>query len=1216
MKWTSDQLKAIEMREKNMLVSAAAGSGKTALLIERIIRIIINEEANVNELLVLTFTRGAAGEMRNRLRVAITKELEDPNNNRPYLLKQMSLLGSANISTFHSFCLSVIRQYFQKVEIDPGFKVGNDTEITLMRKETLEEVFENEYLESENQINHPFIQLIEKYSGNRNDQNLKDSIEKFYHFWATQPEPEGWCEKSLNLFGSDCNTFWESLWGIGLLDLLKTELTGAKDCLKKAENASCDVIGFEKTHQQLTEDCDHIEALSHVLKEDHLKGIEMLGEMSFPRYKGNKKADESLNETIKESRNNAKEIVQSLQKQFVAGMDTMIDELNELEETMFYFVELTKKFMAAFQVKKGKKNLVDYNDLEQLTLKILKDPLVAKEIQKKYKYVFLDEYQDTNEMQETILQQVVRDNNYFMVGDVKQSIYRFRLADPTIFLNKYDAFSNGLNEQNELVILSKNFRSAQGVIDGINEIFRKIMSPKLGEINYDARAILNKGLTNQGKYEKVEIHLLPGKDQKNEFMNDDELKDDPTTIEMEANFVGKKIQSLVGTPFFDTRKNQERLIEYNDFGILMRSVQDSGDVYQKVFNDLGIPAYFEGGYNYYESLEISIIINLLNLIDNQHQDLPLLSIMTSPIGGFTTTDCTGIRIEYPEGFYYQGVESYRYEKEDLLSKKINAFYNKIIRWQDDSKIMPIEDFLWKVYMESGYYSFVGALPGGEQRQCNLRMLLKRAGDYKKSTLRGLFQYIRFIENMKKHKEDISPPGVLSSGDSVVRIMTIHKSKGLEFPIVFLTSTGKQFNKRGNYDQILFHKDLGICPDYVNLEKRYKRSSLSKEVCKYQNNREMLSEEMRLLYVAMTRAEEKLVIVGTVNKLEQRIKQWLEDSNDYRLLKAKGSLDWIMQGAIGGKGRSELKAIESFDSFKIVRHDMKNEFDQETQDLNNNEKKKIQEIKKESNDELNKQIKNDHNDEKRKAIFSRLACDYCRSEDDQIPNKMSVTDIKKIQSHDNKTTSEMQMATIQSRFDGPGFLKEKAHDFSATQKGSALHLFMETVDFDPMQKQLKANGNAGFNEFLKGYLKKELERLMRDDYLLEGLAQTIELSKIGDFFGSSLGQRLLSSQKIMREMPFNYGYDPQRIKPEWKNATQMIMVQGIIDSAFIEEKQWVLIDYKTDFYKNKNQRDALIKQYAVQLNLYEEALFSLTQIPVKEKIIVFIRMKENIVLNKV
>lgn len=1239
MKWTSEQLKAIENRETNMLVSAAAGSGKTALLIQRIIRIVLDEKVGVDELLILTFTRGAAGEMKNRLNQALARELENPENDRSFLMKQMNILGGASISTLHSFCLSVLRQYFHKGDIDPGFAIGNDTEIALMLKETLEEVFEDEYQQAikfENSVNEnlvqknseeanqspkktiewnepaiDFLDLIEKYSGNKNDQALKDTVETLYRFLATQPNPENWSRQALALFDCDQKSLEASVWGNSLKKIIRTELQGALDAAIQAREISI-AAGFEKTHEQMASEVVMLETLEKMLQVDLVVGLEALKTLSYERFKGAAKADKELNEQIKKYRDEAKTSITKLQKRFAINMAEMVQELNDLKKPMIDLVALTQKFWTAFQAKKAQKNLVDYNDLEQLTLKILMDPEVADEVRNRYRYIFLDEYQDTNEMQETILQQIVRDNNYFMVGDVKQSIYRFRLADPTIFIGKYESFGKAENPNNSLVTLNQNFRSAQGVIDSVNAIFEKVMSAGLGEINYDEQARLYKGLPHEGPYQKTEIHII--EEQKKEAESDDigvfdeEDREDLTAVEVEARFVANQIQSLVGTTFFDTRNNQERAINYGDFGVLMRSVAGRGDVYLRVFSEMGIPTYFDGGTNYYESLEITMILNLLNLMDNQHQDLPLLSIMTSPIGNFTTTECTRLRIAHPQGFFYQAVEAYCQEECDELAQKLGTFYQKLTDWRYQSKLMPVEDFLWKIYLESGYYAFVGALPGGEQRQCNLRILLKRAGDYKKSTLKGLYQFIRFVENMKKHKQDISPPAMVGNDQAVVRLMTIHKSKGLEFPIVILTGTGKGFNKRSNYNQVLFHKDLGICPDYVNLEKRYKHNSLAKEVCKAQSNIEMLSEEMRLLYVGMTRAEEKLVIVGTIKNRDKAWQKWHNETDEYHLLNAASLLDWVMMGVLAGRDPAQTNL--ELDDFSLVFH-QSDQFAEKMEceaQPDAAEKSQVRAPERDHPETVADAISISQVD--REAIHQRLNFRYPAKAENVLPSKMSVTEIKDYQKSD-QTDQQQAIRALSQKQERPKFLDQKQTDFTAAQRGSALHLLMEVVDLKPIQDELLKNGQSALSGFLEKYLVNQIEALIQKEFLPEALARTISVAKLIDFYTSPLGIRLLSAQQIRREMPFNYAVAPVEIRSEWAEVPEKIIVQGIIDCAFMEDRHWVIIDFKTDYFKETRQREEIIKGYKIQINLYAKALTDLTSIPVKEKIIALITMKENI-----
>lgn len=1243
MKWTSDQLKAIENRETNMLVSAAAGSGKTALLIQRIIRIVREEKVGVDELLILTFTRGAAGEMKNRLSQALARELENPKNDRSFLMKQMNILGGASISTLHSFCLSVLRQYFHKGDIDPGFAIGNDTEIALMLKETLEEVFEDEYQQAiadKNIVNENIVQknseevdpnqeknqkkneqdidlldLVEKYSGNKNDQALKDTVESLYRFLATQPNPKSWSHQALALFDCDQKSLETSVWGESLKKIIKTELQGAMDSAIKARDISA-VAGFEKTHEQMKSEVVMLETLEKTIRADLVQGLEALKTLSYERFKGTAKVDKEHNEQIKKYRDEAKTGIAGLQKRFAINIDEMVAELNELKKPMTDLVALTQKFWTAFQAKKAQKNLVDYNDLEQLTLKILMDPEVADEVRARYRYIFLDEYQDTNEMQETILQQIVRNNNYFMVGDVKQSIYRFRLADPTIFIGKYESFGRDENPNNSLVTLNQNFRSAQGVINSVNAIFEKVMSAGLGEINYDEQARLNKGLPHEGPYQKTEIHII--EEQKKEVeagdvqAYDEQEQEDVTAVEVEARFVANQIQALVGTTFFDTRHNQERAINYGDFGVLMRSVAGRGDVYLRVFSEMGIPTYFDGGTNYYESLEITMILNLLNLMDNQHQDLPLLSIMTSPIGNFTTTECTRLRIAHPQGFFYQAVEAYCQEECDELSQKLSVFYQKLTAWRDQSKLMPVEDFLWKIYLESGYYAFVGALPGGEQRQCNLRILLKRAGDYKKSTLKGLYQFIRFVENMKKHKQDISPPAMVSSHEAVVRLMTIHKSKGLEFPIVILTGIGKGFNKRSNYNQVLFHKDLGICPDYVNLEKRFKHNSLAKEVCKAQSNIEMLSEEMRLLYVGMTRAEEKLVIVGTVKNRDKAWQKWHNEPDEYHLLNASSLLDWVMMGVLAGRDPAQTN-LELAD-FDIAYHQA-DQFTEKVglgledqQDLADRSTAIDPGLDKPEAVSEKSPIGISQAD--REAIHQRLDFRYPAKAENELPSKMSVTEIKDYQKRDQSDEPEA-LRTLSQKQEKPKFMEQKQTDFTAAQRGSALHLLMEVVDLKPIREELLNNGQSALPMFLEKYLANQIEALIQKEFLPEVLARTISVDKLISFYTSTLGIRLLSAEKIRREIPFNYAYAPAEIRTVWAGVPDKIIVQGIIDCIFMEDHQWVIVDYKTDYFKDSCLREETIKGYEIQINLYAKALTELTGIPVKEKFIGLITMKENI-----
>lgn len=1190
MKWTEDQLKAIETRKKNLLVSAAAGSGKTALLIERIRRIVVEEKTSVDALLVLTFTRSAAAEMKERLSAALMAELEREGVDSDFVIAQISRLGAASISTLHAFCNNLVKDYFQEGGIDPEFKLGNETELSIMVQEALEELFEEKYQEIPPDGGTPFSRLVDMFTGNRDDRELKSLVENFHYFLVTQPDSENWCERALSYFDLDAEGFWKSPWGHELDSLIRTDMEGAYELLEKAYALCRDYEGFEKTAAQLQEDFFAAGLAIDALEEGYDDFRKALSGIRFARYSGNKKADAETSDRIKDLRNEAKGIIQGLQKRLNLDLSEALAQLSEMRQPMADLVALTRDFQKKYHEKKVSKTLLDFNDLEQSTLRILKNSAIADELKERYEYVFLDEYQDTNDMQEAIIRRIVRDDNYFMVGDVKQSIYRFRLADPTIFIEKYHAFSQKTDAFNDLITLSQNFRSCQGVVDGVNGVFEAIMSPELGEIEYDGRARLYKGLDNEGPYVKTQVHIIENKTDE----DTDPIVGEMPAVEMEARFIAREIQSRVGKPVFDTKTGEERLLQYRDIGVLMRSVAGRGDIYAKIFSELGIPAYFDGGEQYYESMEIGVVMNLLDLIDNHHQDLPLLSVMTSPIGDFNTEECTEIRLFQKEGSYYAAAEKYKDEREDALASKLKAFYARLDAWQWDSRVMDIEDFLWKLYLDTGYYHFVGALPGGEQRQSNLRVLLKRAGDYKRSTLRGLFYFIRFIERMKKHKYDMSPPGVLSESENVVRIMTVHKSKGLEFPVVFLSGVGKLFNKRTKNREILFHKDLGICPDYINLELRAKMPTLAKNICLEKNELETLSEEMRLLYVAMTRARESLVVVGVVKNLDSRLTAWSGPGDLYHLKKAGGLLDWIMQ-ALLKNGVPEIMEEEKRRSLSLPNYEVY--FYTAEQSLQ-------QHISEETVEELVEEAETPP-EAMWQEVCRRLSYRYPFAGQQELPGKMTVTEVKRL-----RTQAEaLGVPEIPERVALPSFMVADAREITGAEKGTALHFMMQNLPLNRLRQVVDDP------EAFDALLKEEQERLITEELLLPELARTIDLEVIRRFFQSELGRRMLAAERVRREVPFNYQYDPRKVLPDWQNADAPLVVQGMIDCCFEENGKWILLDYKTDRYFDEAGRQQLIDQYRLQINFYAEALANLTGMPVAERILCLVVMGEQIKVDR-
>jgi len=1162
MNWTNEQTEAIESRSKNLLVSAAAGSGKTALLIERIRQMVVNENKDVDKLLVLTFTRAAAAEMKMRLRKALTQELEKPETDKLRILNQLTHLSRASISTLHAFCRKVIREYFQEAGIDPEFTMGSESELAIMKDEAITAVFDEAYDALGETEETAFSQLIDLYTSNRNDDLLKEMVIKCQTFLNSIPNAEAWSRQKLSDLDMTEEAYHKSIYYAIIQAEQKDQIKAAALFVKMAlKNCTED---FKKATAQLEEDAQKISHLSTFLNQGEPLRAVHFEDILAKRYSGNAKSDKETNEKIKGYRNKAKEALK-VAKTFVFQPEDGLALLRKMQGPVQNFYELTQKFDQKFKEKKRERNILDFNDLEQLTLKILQNEVIAQEFQNRYAYVFLDEYQDTNEVQEAIVQKIARKDNYFMVGDVKQSIYGFRQADPSIFLRKYQQFKTQKQTTNQLITLSQNFRSSRSVIDTVNFMFEHLMTRDFGGIDYDARAKLYKGLPNEGEPIKTEIHLIEN--------NLEEIEDDAFKAmekeEREAYIVANQILALREKKCYRTRSGVEKEVHFRDMVVLMRAVQRSGEIFSRVFSQMGIPVYFEGGDAYYETLEVSIILNLLKIIDNRKQDIPLLSIMLSPIGHFDSADLSAIREAYKDTHYfYEAAMAYKKEKNDDRAEKLNAFYEQLNIWHQDSLLMDIESFLWKLYLETDYYYFVRALPGGEIRQNNLRVLLKRAGDYKSSTLKGIYHFIDYVQKMKDKGKVEPVPGILSDQDDVVRIMTIHKSKGLEFPIVFLSGTGKQFNIRSEGQGIVFHKDLGFCPEYIDSEARIKMDTLFTKAHHLQTTLEQKAEEMRILYVGMTRAEEQLIITGGIKDFEKTKAEWQMSSEIYVMKKARNQLDWIMRTYFS-------KPFNTI--FELTVH--KGE-DPVLKPVQSHQKAPVE-----------------SNQEKKDWI------DHCLSynistEEQPVPAKMSVTELKGF-------TEEAIQNELPVRTAKPQFMSAEETQFTAAEKGTAFHFFMQHIHLSQYRNVSKEKCLLQLQAEKKAFVEAEL--------MEEMLIQTVNLKQLETFLFSSVGQRLLHAEKVYRERPFNLAYDPGRVLKKWEAVSQTTIIQGMLDCYFLEGDQFVLLDYKTDSFKELNWEEQAKERYKNQLEIYAEALEKITGKSVKNKILCMITMGKNIIL---
>jgi len=846
-RWTPEQIKAIEARDTNLLVSAGAGAGKTAVLVERIIRLLIKEKADIDRILIVTFTNAAAGEMRERISAALLQALEAESaaeETRLHLTRQLQLLPHASICTIHAFCTDIVRRYFYLLDIDPDFRIANETESLLLKWEAIEEIFEKEYEEGAPL----FLDLIEMFGKSRDDVPVQELILDLYEFVQSKPDPQKWLQEKIADFAVSEAELQNSVWVQALIRQLDFELAGALEFFREALSIAGYPNGPQEYAPTIQQDIKIVEGLRQLLSQGTNHWAALAAGVEFARLgRAAREVSPELKEMSQDLRNDGKKIVAGvISKLLRRSLQDYQADLQELYPRMKYLGELLESFARLYQAKKLEKGIVDFNDLEHYALEVLRDKQAVQEFQDKFSYIFVDEYQDSNEVQETILNLIKRERNLFYVGDVKQSIYRFRLADPTLFMAKYRLFKQSAAEEMLCIDLNQNFRSRKEIIAAVNYIFKNLMTRELGEIDYDERAFLYPGRVTEPLTEPaVELCLL---DQKSACPTEAEAAvdnpsvsvSDPLNVleeisqaEAEARVAVQKIQALLGQSFYDDKLSAKRNFDYRDIVVLMRSTANQASVFLETLLAAGIPAYADVNTGYFEALEVDVFMNLLRIIDNKRQDIPLLSVMRSFIGGFSTDDLIEIRVQSRTTTFCTAVEEYMQKQSDGLQRKLKRFWQRLESWQEKSRYMPVDKFIWMLLMDTGYYYYVGAMPGGKSRQANLRVLLDRAKQYADSSIKGLFHFLKFIDKLKSSSGDMGIAKILSEKDNVVRIMSIHKSKGLEFPAVILVGLGKQFNMRDTSASLLMHKDLGLGPRYVNLQLRGFRDTLPRIVIQNQ-----------------------------------------------------------------------------------------------------------------------------------------------------------------------------------------------------------------------------------------------------------------------------------------------------------------------------------------------------------------------------------------------
>lgn len=1166
-KWTEEQQQAINEKGANILVAAAAGSGKTAVLVERIINKVINEKIDIDRILVVTFTSAAASEIRERILEAIYKKLEE-NPEDTNLQKQINLINKANISTIHSFCLDVIRNNFYELDISSNFRVADTTEIELMKYEVLDELFEEKYLSNDKD----FEDLINIYTGYRGDEGLQNLVLNIYKFIQSSPFPEKWLNDKVNLFKNTNQDFAQTIWGKTILENIEEELTEGIMQLQNILKDMKKIDELSKFTKIIQEDIYNLEdILRYTNSWDNT--LTKINNLVWQKWPTDKKITIDLKEQAKEVRNKVKEIInKSIKKKIAYDSIQANEDINEMDVTLTKLKNLLVEFMFKFASKKKEKNVVDFNDIEHFALKILigengEATELAKKYREKFQEIAIDEYQDSNLVQEQILTSISKGNNIFMVGDVKQSIYKFRQARPELFLEKYKNYNlkqeiSG-NSLGLKIQLFKNFRSRENILNITNLVFQNIMSEKVGEIEYNEKEYLNYSAGYKEPEEntdyagKTELHIIDLKEKEEIFINDEEI-DEKIEVEkiensvLEAKFVAKKINELLNSNYMVFDKEQGyRKITPKDIIILLRATTNIAPIYEKELADLNLPVFSDSSSQYLDTMEIQIIVSILKIINNPIQDIPLVTVLRSPIFAFTDNDLISIRLTDKSCSFYESMIKARLVVNEQLNSKIDNVIYYLEKWKQEEKYLPLDELIWQIYIDTNLINIVGLMPNGAIRQANLKMLFEKAKQFENASFKGLFNFINFIDRLKNNNGDLSSAKLIGENENVIRIMSIHKSKGLEFPVVFLCGTGKSFNMRDLNEDILLHQDMGIGPKLIDFERRIEYDTLAKEAIKLKIKLETLSEEQRILYVALTRAKEKLIITGISKDLEKDFKQkrellqiYNENMNiiDYKLVKKyKTYLDWLELVYL----KNENKITDIATLYTYTKTDLEKE-------LNNKEQEKLNNIK-EKIFENTKDLKDTEN------IKEILNWKYRYKKSSEIPTKTAVT---RLQAEEDK---KIELTEI------PKFMgKEKK--ITPAEKGTLMHLCIQRLN----ERQT----------YTKETIKQMIQSLVLKEIITTTEADAINIDTLYKYTESALWNDLSKAKEIHKEQPFYINIPAKEIY-ENIETDENILVQGIIDLYYIsEDNKLILIDYKTDYVKKPEE---LINKYKTQLSIYKKAL---------------------------
>ena len=1223
-RWTEEQKKVIDVRNKNVLVSAAAGSGKTAVLVERILSLVCGEgedekPLDVDRLLVVTFTKAAAAEMRERVGLALEKRLEaDPENE--HLQKQQTLIHSAQITTIDSFCQYVIRNYFHQIDLDPAFRIGDEGELKLLKGDVVQERLEEHYGAEDPEERARFTEFVEVYATGKSDVAIENLILQLYEFAVSYPYPKRWLAECMEPYRAQTEEDLErSPWMQFLMNYVNRTFADLEQEIRRMLDI-CHLPGGPYMYEDAVQaDLLQVQELLSCRGYENIR--ERLTDLSFARLSTKKdpNVEEERKNQIKAFRESMKKSLKDLKEKFFnLPLTGVLDVIQKAAPTTAVLLSLTAEFADRYQEKKRLKNLADFPDLEHLALEILVEDVetgedsrmkivptdAARELSARYAQIMIDEYQDSNLIQEIILNSVSRGQgipNVFMVGDVKQSIYRFRLARPELFMEKYHTYPQSDEAAEIRIDLHKNFRSRREVLEGTNDVFEKLMTEAVGGITYDSAAALYLGAEMPEPESGINVPelLLLEKNKDSLPETEDTDQAELTDRELEAHAAADCIRRVMAEgKVWDREAGAFRSVRYGDIVILLRSLTGWGDVYARVLNAAGIPAHTESRTGYFTTIEIQTLLNLLRIVDNPRQDIPLAAVMKSMIGGFTDVELAKIKSAYPDVKFHEACRKYAEKKkkenvkkqdakgkdaectiEVQIQEKLQTFFHNLRTYREHAEFLPIHELIEELLRITGYGDYLAAEPAGTQREANVRMLIERAIAFEKTSYRGLFHFVRYMEQLQSYKEDFGEAGILGENENAVRIMTIHKSKGLEFPVVIVAGLGKSFNRQDIRSRVVIHPELGVGVDWVDAELRTRTASLPKRVLQKALDLEMLGEELRVLYVAFTRAKEKLILLGSAAKLEEKMGKSLS----FRTISTAGTyLDWVLP-AVAGSGESPFEV-------KTVTLE------------GQTEEALIRQMEKEEQWEIfaHPEELPGTDEEYAKLLEKQLSDTYPWQEDITLQGKFSVSELKKMGQTEEEDADTLLYPAEEIVPYIPRFMSEK-EPISGAARGTAYHRALECLDFRELYHSEK--------------VKEGLARLVEEGRMTQEQADVVRPYDIYAFARTPLAKRMSAArarEEFHTEQPFVIRM-PARELEIGCGSDEPVLIQGIIDAWFYEknengENEIVVVDYKTDFVKDGGE---LLKKYKKQLDYYQLTLERLTGKRVKEKIIYSFCLEEEI-----